>query len=192
MNDELKRDAPFAAVSTPFRRPFRHRKSLYRSFVWVQLRRGGGGTQKPNLSLNGGIMSDTGEAPASNAGRPTVNVETDDTSNEEGLAAILLRVLGVYFLGWAIITGVEEAVRLLIAISTYSADKILPGHWTSIAYTATVSAVGAYLLFGGQWVLEKVLLPVAPNPQNGEHINDEHVASGDRTATEGSPGTTVQ
>ena len=137
-------------------------------------------------------MSDTGEAPASNAGRPTVNVETDDTSNEEGLAAILLRVLGVYFLGWAIITGVEEAVRLLIAISTYSADKILPGHWTSIAYTATVSAVGAYLLFGGQWVLEKVLLPVSPNPQNGEHINDEHVASGDRTATEGSPGTTVQ
>jgi hypothetical protein len=152
----------------------------------------GRGIRNPNLGAEGDIMSGPGETPESSAGGATANAEADDALSNEGLASLLLRLLGIYFLGWAIITGVEEAVRLLVAISTYSPEKILAGHWTNIGYIVAEFAVGGYLLFGAQWVLEKVLLPVAPHPPNDDRTDEVHVAPGDQPPTEKPPGTTMK
>lgn len=137
-------------------------------------------------------MTDTDET-ESGAGDTPANTGTDDTSSNEGLAALLLRLLGVYFLGWAIITGAEEAVRLLVAANKFQMDEILPAHWAHLASLAAQFALGAYLLFAGQWVFEKVLLPIVPAaPNDDDHSNEDPVPPSAQREIAGSPDTTTE
>jgi hypothetical protein len=117
------------------------------------------------------------------------NVETDGIWREERLASLLLRLLGVYFLAWAIISGVEEAVRLFFAfsVSKIGLDELLPTQWPLLAYLGAEFTVGAYLLIGGQWVFEKVLIPVVPGPRESEDTDEDTEMPDDQTGTNDSP-----
>jgi hypothetical protein len=97
-------------------------------------------------------------------GSKTTESQSDPGWSEAGLAALLLRLLGVYFTACAIIYGAEEAVRLLLASRELGLDFVLPKHWTYLTYLVAELTVGLYLLFGGRWVYEKVLTPIAQNP----------------------------
>ena len=130
-------------------------------------------------------MSNTSESPESSCGDAALNVKTDHdpTRSEERLAALLLRLLGVYFVAWAIISGIEEAVRLVIASNKYGLRDVFPGHWVYVCYSASMFAVGAYLLIGGQWVFEKVLIPLVPDPLKDDLANVDQEASDDQAGT---------
>jgi hypothetical protein len=129
------------------------------------------------------------ESPESSRSTDSLNVETDGMWSEERLASLLLRILGVYFLAWAFISGIEEAVRFFVAISVskIGLDTLFPHHWTYLSYLAAEFTLGAYLLFGGQWVFEKVLVPVIPRPENGDHANEDQDANSDLSGKDESP-----
>ena len=98
------------------------------------------------------------------AGSKTTDSQSDPGWSEAGLAALLLRLLGVYFTAWAIIHGAEEAMRLFLASRDFGLNSVLPKRWTYLTYLVAELAVGIYLLVGGRWVYEKVLTPIAENP----------------------------
>jgi hypothetical protein len=108
-------------------------------------------------------MSDASEIPDPSPADAAASLETEDAWKEGRLAAILMRLLGVYFLGWAVISGVDEAVRLVIASNKFSLRELFPSHWSYLANIAATFAVGAYLLVGGRWIFEKVLAPIVPD-----------------------------
>jgi hypothetical protein len=124
-------------------------------------------------------MSNTPQSSESSNSQETLNAETDGVCGEERLAAILLRLLGVYFLALGIISGIEEAVRLCLAFNEIQVDlgRVLLKHWSYLAHLAAEFVIGAYLLIGGQWVFEKVLIPIIPGRLKDEHavIDKEEV-----------------
>jgi hypothetical protein len=128
-------------------------------------------------------MSDASESPDPSPADATANLQTEGTWEEGRLAAILMRLLGVYFLGWAVISGVDEAVRLLIASNKYGLREMFPSHWTYLANIAATFAVGAYLLVGGRWVFEKVLAPMVPDSSEDDL---DYEASDDQPGTDNS------
>lgn len=137
---------------------------------------------------------DEPESSESTGDRVSLNAETDGTCSEERseerIAAVLLRVLGVYFLAWAIITGVDEAARLFLGLKMgdISLDDIVLDRARFLAYLAAEFAVGAYLLFGGRWVFEKVLMPIAPRSSEDEDADAEGGADDEAAGTHDPPG----
>jgi hypothetical protein len=107
-------------------------------------------------------MNDPSERAGADSGPGKSTAEPDGSLTEDRLAMLLLRVLGVYFLAWAVISGAEEVIRLFFAFSLPRTrlDEVLRGHTVYLAYLAAQLAVGGYLLFGGQWVLDKVLMSI--------------------------------
>ena len=71
-----------------------------------------------------------------------------------------MRLLGVYFCAWGIIDVVREVVRLALAFNKLAPDSIFPERLTTFAYIAAILWVGGYLLFGGQWVFQRLLVPI--------------------------------
>jgi hypothetical protein len=80
---------------------------------------------------------------------------------EEGLAALLLRLLGVYFTAYGIIGGVKELVAMVLLTNKYSLELILAKEWTYMIRPVLEIIIGLYFLLGGQWVFEKLLMPYA-------------------------------
>jgi hypothetical protein len=137
-----------------------------------------GGVEDPAFRREVGAgdagMSPTGAktpSPASSASAPTA--ESGSTWSEAGLAALLLRLLGVYFMAWAIIHVVEEVTRLVIAYREFSLDRVPPTHWTYLSYMAAEFLVGLYFLIGGRWVYEKILTPITHGPTEDAREDDE-------------------
>jgi hypothetical protein len=78
---------------------------------------------------------------------------------EEGLAVLLLRLLGVYFAVYGIIGVVKELVSMILLTNKYPLEMILAKEWTSMLRPVLEASVGLYFLLGGQWVFEKLLMP---------------------------------
>jgi hypothetical protein len=112
------------------------------------------------------------------AGATTPRLQSGSGWSEAGLAALLLRLMGVYFTAWAIITGTDEAIRLFLASREFGLDYALAKHWTYLSYPAAQLIVGIYFLVGGRWVYEKVLTPVTRNPAD-DTLNDRGESSAD-------------
>jgi hypothetical protein len=128
-------------------------------------------------------------SPESSGDHVSLNVETDGTWREERIAAVLLRLLGVYFLAWAIVASIEEAVRLFFALRTndISLDDFLRMRGWYLAYLAAEFAVGIYLLIGGRWVFEKVLIPIVPGSSKDEDADVHEKEDEDLTGTDVPP-----
>ena len=135
-------------------------------------------------------MSNAPGSRESNSGLVPSNVENGGLWTEERLAAILLRVLGVFFLASGVISVAEEAVRLVLALNVRRAGlyDVLPRHWTYLAYLAAELGVGIYLLIGGRWVFEKVLRPVVPDPSDSEDAGVDQALPDERTGPADAPG----
>jgi hypothetical protein len=109
------------------------------------------------------------ESPESSSDPVRLNVETDGMRGwEEKLAALLLRLLGVYFVACAILSGTNDAIHVFTALGGSNVgvgvDKVLTHYWMYFVYAIAEFIVGTYFLVGGQWVLEKVLIPIIPGP----------------------------
>jgi hypothetical protein len=86
--------------------------------------------------------------------------------NRERLAAVLLRLLGLYFLVLAVATGIMGAGNISLASSHFGWDALV---WGLVAVLSTRLAaelvIGTYLVLGGQWFFNKVLAPIARRPK---------------------------
>ena len=122
------------------------------------------GAQDEPLAQRGRTMTDVQERSELPASSTNTDAQSDPVWSEAGLAALLLRLLGVYFMAWAIIGGADTAMRLFLASRDLGLDLVLSKHWTYLTYFLAELAVGIYLLVGGRWVYEKVLTPMARNP----------------------------
>ena len=100
---------------------------------------------------------------------------------QEGLAAVLLRILGVYLVARGIITCVWEATTLFVVSHQYGLDFGLRGyHWHYLVSPVAELLVGIYFLVGGQWVYEKVLTPIFPGSRQDAPQETKEGDSGDR------------
>jgi hypothetical protein len=82
--------------------------------------------------------------------------------SKEALAALLLRFLGVYFLTFGVIGTIDEAARIVMAISIgFGTAFATLGQWWRIVRPVIELVAGAYFLTGGQWVYERMLAPMA-------------------------------
>jgi hypothetical protein len=93
--------------------------------------------------------------------------------SEEGLAALLLRLMGVYFVAWGLITATDPLVRLVLAAREFGLDSALSNHWFGLIYPVVELVVGVYFLIGGRWVFEKLLTPIVRHPTD-ESSADVH------------------
>ncbi len=87
--------------------------------------------------------------------------------SEAGLAALLLRLLGVYFTSVAVILLVDMATRLFVGFRQFGFDSVMSEFWPRLVSPVFELVVGLYLLIGGQWVYEKLLTPIARNSSQG-------------------------
>lgn len=96
---------------------------------------------------------------------PAVEEQADTAWTERSLAAMLLRLLGVYFLAWGLATGAEGLVKLHLVAVEFGLQQAFSQFWSHYLVSPGVQAIiGIYLLFGGKWVFEKVLMPIPRHP----------------------------
>lgn len=107
----------------------------------------------------------------------TTAARCDAGWSEAGLAALLLRLLGIYFAASAIIRGAEHAIAVFSTSSALGLDYAVSKHWAYLAEPAPELVVGIYLLVGGRWVYEMLLTPVERN-----RINDTPRGEADQAA----------
>lgn len=80
----------------------------------------------------------------------------------ERRAALLLRLLGVYFTASGIIAAFAEGDRLMSLWSDFALTRDTT-FWWDVAMAAHVIVellIGLYLVLGGQWVYDRILAPV--------------------------------
>lgn len=94
----------------------------------------------------------------------TTDAQSATGWSEAGLAALLMRLLGVYFTATAIMRATEQAVRIIIVSREIGLDPALSEYWTYLTDPVPELLFGIYLLIGGRWVYEKLLTPIARNP----------------------------
>jgi hypothetical protein len=82
----------------------------------------------------------------------------------EALATLLLRLLGIYFIVFALTGVVAEAVRIIHAANKLSLDLALQAEWPYLVRPVVELILGSYFLLGGQWVFEKILTPMVHQP----------------------------
>ena len=116
-------------------------------------------------------MSNANEPLESNAATMASGESSGRRVTEEGLAALLLRLLGVYFLVFGIIGGVSAVIQIIIATNKFGMDVALIREWNYLARPVLELAVGLYLLLGGQWVFDKLLTPLVRSPREDEPVN---------------------
>jgi hypothetical protein len=105
--------------------------------------------------------------------------------NEQELAALLLRLLGIYFVAWTVTKGVAVANSVsLIAREFDWGDPLTWEASLDTASTVVALIIGIYFVIGGQWVFEKVLAPIACRPPEGaladiqSRSSDDHPTAG--------------
>lgn len=113
----------------------------------------------PSLALACEIMSSSDEGCNSNAGEAPSPGQAARVSKEEARATLLLRLLGVYFIAEAIISGWGEVIRSFVAMRTVGFNEAWSAHGLLIAHFVATLAIGIYFFRGGRWVVERVLLP---------------------------------
>ncbi|MEN6450896.1 MAG: hypothetical protein ABFC96_10425 [Thermoguttaceae bacterium] len=84
--------------------------------------------------------------------------------SKESLAAILVRFVGVYFTVRGVALAAEAMVFLFFTAQKVGLEDALRGRMFFYVSIATELGAGLYLLFGGQWVFRKLLMPVAREP----------------------------
>jgi hypothetical protein len=124
-----------------------------------------GASDEPTTQ-DGSTLTDAQDASELTTRSTTTDGRSDAVWSEAGLAALLLRFLGVYFAAWAIIRGMEHAMRVLLASRQVGLNSALSDYWAYLAEPLPELAVGIYLLVGGRWVYEKLLTPITANPIN--------------------------
>jgi hypothetical protein len=81
---------------------------------------------------------------------------------EERLAVLLLRLLGVYFVACAIVSGMRAASFLWVDWRSFGGDKWLAcADTVSLARAAAELIVGVYFVVGGQWAFDRILTPIS-------------------------------
>ncbi len=91
---------------------------------------------------------------------PPLRNQSNACRSEEGIAALLLRFLGVYFTAWAFISAADKIVFLLAAANKHDLDYAVTRYWSYFAYPVAELIVGLYFLIGGQWVYDRLLVPI--------------------------------
>ena len=113
--------------------------------------------------------------------------------SEEGMAALLLRLLGVYFTAWALISAADKIVLLLLALNKHDLDYAVSKYWSYFAYPAAELIVGLYFLIGGQWVYEKLLVPIHRSSRDDDsQASEEDGAEGLAAMAPSQPANTGQ
>jgi hypothetical protein len=113
--------------------------------------------------------------------------------SEEGIAALLLRLLGVYFTAWAFISAVDKIVYLIVTSNKHDLDYAVSRYWNYFAYPAAELIVGIYFLIGGQWVYDKVMVPIhRGSPDDGCQPSEEGGTAGSPEVAATHPANTGQ
>jgi hypothetical protein len=100
---------------------------------------------------------------------PTSVAKEDDRAgrwSEAGLAALFLRLMGVYFAAWGVISGVDKLVSIIHTANAHDLDYALSVYGTYLVYPAMELVVGFYFVVGGQWVYNKILAPIRRRKQD--------------------------
>jgi hypothetical protein len=80
---------------------------------------------------------------------------------QESLAALLLRLLGLYLTVVGIVGGVAEAGYVVLLSNRLGLDNALRQyHFAYLIRPGAELIVGFYFLVGGQWVYDKILTPI--------------------------------
>ena len=103
----------------------------------------------------------------------TSSLQSGGALTEEGLGALLLRLLGVYFTAWTIISGIEDAGHIVLAWRKFGCGELVAMEAAiDLARLAPELIIGIYFLIGGQWVFDKVLARIGdPRGDAGEPKN---------------------
>jgi hypothetical protein len=102
----------------------------------------------------------------------------------ENLAEVLLRFFGVYLVAYGLINAIV-VVSSLVSTNRFDLEEPLaPRHLFYFVHPAVELVLGLYFLMGGQWVFEKVLMPVVRSAASSLPNMDEDQP---RTAGAGQP-----
>jgi hypothetical protein len=81
-------------------------------------------------------------------------------TSEEGIALLLLRLLGVYFMAKAFIAGWAAASAISVAIRRFPSSMWT---WEIPMWLSTPIGcllIGIYFVVGGRWVFNRLLTPI--------------------------------
>ncbi len=114
---------------------------------------------------------DDPSAPDTNSKLPADRTSGDEMTPEgppervltqEGLAALLLRFLGLCFTAFGVVSLVTVVGRIFLLSTTYGLDDAVRRyyHLESMIAPGTELIIGIYFLIGGQWVYDRILTPI--------------------------------
>jgi hypothetical protein len=129
-------------------------------------------------------VSNPYEPPQSTAGESAPREPPERITSDARLAALLMRLLGIYFTVGAIVVASEAAIGFVQVSSIIGLEQALTGAFALYARLGGALVqliIGLYLAIGGRWVLDKILTPVV---RRWSDDDDE-----DEDAAEDEPGT---
>jgi hypothetical protein len=80
------------------------------------------------------------------------------------LAALLLRLLGVYFVAWAIVIATNAASGTSLLSRAGFAHLSCTSEIAVWGRAIAALVTGLYFVVGGQWVFDRILTPIARKP----------------------------
>lgn len=92
----------------------------------------------------------------------------------EGLATLLLRILGLYFVVYGITGLLGEAGLILLRVTNMSLEEGLRAYrWEYLVRPVAELIVGMYFLTGGQWVFDNLLVPIIRSSEDDENADSD-------------------
>lgn len=99
---------------------------------------------------------------------------------QESLAALLLRLLGLYFATFGVVGAIAEAGLLLVLLRRVGLNAALEQNYRYFIRPGAELLIGAYFLIGGQWVYDKILTPLCRTSLEDVRTDTEEDGPDDR------------
>ncbi|MEN6450895.1 MAG: hypothetical protein ABFC96_10420 [Thermoguttaceae bacterium] len=111
-------------------------------------------------------MNHINESSGLSSGQAGAEVPSERWTTEEMLAAFLVRILGIYFTVYAIVSilgGIGEMESSWVRVSS---TGLLWWYGLRLVSPFVTLMLAVYLLLGGQWVFNRLLTPIMSFPRS--------------------------